>query len=402
MRGYRRAVLNTKRLRIAAILPMESEYSGRLLEGAMRYARERRGITLLDRFYSMQAPDQWSIRGKPDFDAAMIWASRDAAWVETLLEKRIPVVSVSGDWPVEQVPCVSFDSQAVVRSAVDHLAGLAPASLLHLEFHLSGLPIKENRARMFREESERRGLTASSAAVFGPRSKANSETARRLPLKGAAAGRLRKRLAALPKPLGVWCGEAQLARRVCEMATELGLRIPQDVAVLGLGDFRVAECGSPSLSSLPLPGEVIGFRAFSVLEDILRHGLQPSPFTPVSPPAVIVRESTAGTESTDEVGRARALIIARGVEGITVAEVAAMVGLSPQTLHARYTKRHGCPPGEEIRQVRLASAKRLLGDPSLSISRVSELCGFSQSNRFSNFFRRETGMSPRSWRKGNV
>ncbi|MFN0128701.1 MAG: helix-turn-helix domain-containing protein [Verrucomicrobiales bacterium] len=56
-------------------------------------------------------------------------------------------------------------------------------------------------------------------------------------------------------------------------------------------------------------------------------------------------------------------------------------------------------PGEPIRRVRIVAAKRHLTDPRLSIARVAHLCGFDQQSKFSNFFRRETGLSPRTWRR---
>nr|WP_226895053.1 substrate-binding domain-containing protein [Luteolibacter marinus] len=332
----------------------------------------------------------------------MIWASRDASWVEALLDRGIPLVSVSGDWPVERVPCISFDSEAVVKIAVEHLAATAPARLLYVDFRTHGLPVKERRCQMFVEHTRRLGIPATCHQVFEPADAADSEAARRLPLGDLPARRLRQALASSPLPVGIWCGEDHLARRVCDLATDMGLRVPEDIAVLGLGDFPVAECGHPTLSSIPLPGERIGFEALAVLHRHLIEGKRPPPFTPVPPPPVTRRESTAGHSPDDPLGRAMSLIASGACEGITVKEVAAGVGMSPQSLHARFNRQFGQPPGEAIRGARLAAAKRHLADPSLTVSRVAALCGFDQVNRFSSFFRRETGSSPRDWRKDPV
>jgi AraC-like DNA-binding protein len=220
-------------------------------------------------------------------------------------------------------------------------------------------------------------------------------------LQGRAARLLREALSKLPLPSGVWCGEDLAARRVCEIAHAAGLRIPEDIAVLGLGDYRAAECGSPQISSIPLLGERIGYRAFAALDRTLSGEGALSPLTPVPPPPIVVRESTAGTTSLDPLQSCRQFISDHCAEGITVKQVATVAGLSPQILHARFLKRFGCSPGEAIRQARLAVAKRYLQDPRLSILRVADLCGFNQSSKFSNFFHRETGFSPREWRKRN-
>lgn len=389
----------SNRRRIAVILPLESDHSARLLEGALRYTRDKPVVTLVDLFYPVDQPSRLKLRDPLDFDAAVIWASRDAAWVETLIQRGIPMVSVSGDWPVDRIPCISFDSDAVARIAVDHLAGAGPARLLYVDFRLQGLPVKERRSRLFLAQAARHGIPATCHQVFRPGVEEVTEAARRLPLEDKPARRLKKALSKSPLPVGVWCGEDHLARRVCELARDLGLRVPEDVAVLGLGDFPVAECGSPTLSSLPLPGERIGFQAVALLHQQLILGEAPPPFTPVEPPPVARRESTAGNPSDDLLGRALALIARRACEGITVKEIAAEVGVTPQSLHSHFIRHRGHAPGEEIRGVRLATAKRHLADPSITVSHVATLCGFDQANRFSNFFRRGTGASPREWRK---
>jgi DNA-binding LacI/PurR family transcriptional regulator len=393
--------LPTKHHRIAAILPIESEYSARLLEGALEFAREQARIILVDVFYPIDEPNRLRLRDPLEYDAAMIWASRDAGWVEFLLERDIPVIGVSGDWPVELVPCIAFDTPMVVESAVDHLVTRGASSILYLDFRISGLPGREGRVRLFREAAGCRGISASSAEVFGADREGESEHQRRMPLVGRPARRVQEALRKLPKPIGVWCGEDHLARHVCEIAGDLGLRIPEDLMVLGFGDFRTAECGHPQISSLPLPGELVGGQAFATLDRMLSEGVTPKPFTPVIPPPVVGRESTLGTSSDDAIGRARSIIEARCCEGLTVKEVAAGVGVSPQTLHARFVKRYSRSPGAEIRRNRLAAAKRFLLNSGITITRVSHLCGFSQQNRFSNFFQRETGMSPRTWRNAH-
>jgi LacI family transcriptional regulator len=222
-----------------------------------------------------------------------------------------------------------------------------------------------------------------------------------LPLQEEPARRLRRLLRELPRPAAIWCGEDALGVAVCEAAEGLGLRIPEDVAVLGLGNFRAADCSSPPLSSIPLPGERIGHQAFAVLDRKLSGELGLPSYLPVEPPPVVVRQSTFGDPTRDPLMRALALIADRACEGITVGEIAKAVALSTQTLNTRFQQRFGRSPGDEIRRTKLATAKRHLADPRLSIARIADLCGFNQQSKFSNFFRRETGVSPRVWRQEN-
>jgi LacI family transcriptional regulator len=389
----------SRRARIAAILPLELEYSGRLLAGAIEYVRANRRVTLVDIPYSVDAPADLHLRPPYGFEAAFLWATREAGWVEDLLAAGVPLVAASGDWPVDKVPCVSFDSKAVVEAAVDHLAQRRPAAMLHLEFQSTGIAHQEARSRLFREAAARFGIAAASSQVFHPDDVENVAIAYRAPLAPGPERRLKALLRKQPKPVGVWCGEDTLGARVCEAATSLGLRIPEDVAVLGLGNFRAAQVCNPPLSSIPLPGEMIGQRACAALDRQLSGGGRFSGFIPVMPPSVVVRDSTLRSTGGDPLARALRLIERHACEGITVSEVAAAVDVSPQALHVRFIKEFGQPPGSMIRQTKLAAVKRWLEDPRLSIARIAQLCGYTQQSKFSNFIRRETGLSPRDWRK---
>lgn len=387
--------------RIAVGAPLEMEYSARLLEGAFEYCREHRAVQVIDLPYRGDAPSRLRHPARLRLDGALIWATREASWVKDLLAAGVPMVSASGDWPIDRIPCVSFDAAGLVEVAVEHLASLRPAILLHLQFRITGVPQVEGRCRQFEQAAARRGIPSRSEELLRRGDKADYALTWRSPLAPALRRRLTALLRDLPKPAAVWCGVDDLGLRVCELAAEIGLEVPRDLAVLGTGDFRVAECAPLPLSSIPLPGDKIGFRALELLHGHLsrRHAIPP--FTPVMPPPVVARESTSGKRTGSPLDRARNVIAARCCEGITVKEVAAAVGLSPQALHLQFVRHLGRAPGEEIRLVRHAAAKRFLLDSRLSIARVATLCGFNQQSKFADFFRRGAGLSPRDWRKAN-
>ena len=59
--------------------------------------------------------------------------------------------------------------------------------------------------------------------------------------------------------------------------------------------------------------------------------------------------------------------------------------------------------GKSIRaytnDLRISEAKKLLKNTGLSIKEISERTGFFDSNYFSNSFKKETGVSPKEYRK---
>ena len=385
--------------RIAVILPMELELSDRLLQGALDYAKSHRRVSLVELPYRVDAPNSLRFGNPAPFDAAVVAATKKVRWMETLLASRIPLISACGDWANEPVSSIYFDGPAISRAVVEHLAMRAPAVLAHIEFIIDGHPLAEGRHRRIKELAEPRGIPVTRHQIFSVTDKADTAVARRSPLGEEVAGRLKEFLQSLPLPAGIWCNDDTLAMRVCEAAEALGMRIPDDLAVLGLGDLRGAASGRPALSSIPLPGEMLGYRAFEALDACLRGEAELPAQISIAPPPVIERESTAGVTGGGPVSKALALIADRGASGLTARGLAAAVRVSPQTLHARFVERIGRTPGEEIRRVRVATAKRLLADPRLSISEVAQRCGFEQQSKFSNFFRREAGMSPRDFRQ---
>jgi len=69
------------------------------------------------------------------------------------------------------------------------------------------------------------------------------------------------------------------------------------------------------------------------------------------------------------------------------------------TLDHLFTEKVGHAIGREILRQRLMRAKRLIEDESVKIGTIAGICGFCNASYFTNVFRRETGLSPKAWRK---
>lgn len=57
------------------------------------------------------------------------------------------------------------------------------------------------------------------------------------------------------------------------------------------------------------------------------------------------------------------------------------------------------PPGAEILRQRLVAARNLLRDTDLPLDRIATKCGFCHASYLVSRFRRDTGLTPRAWRK---
>lgn len=77
-----------------------------------------------------------------------------------------------------------------------------------------------------------------------------------------------------------------------------------------------------------------------------------------------------------------------------VQDIAERVEVSVGHLTRLFKKSIGISPLQCLIQFRIAHSKQLLLNPSLSISMVANLCGFSNSNYFAKVFKNEVGISP--------
>ena len=87
-----------------------------------------------------------------------------------------------------------------------------------------------------------------------------------LPLRGLAMDYFNGLWKALqPVPDALFCANDALATAALRAAADRGLSVPRHIAVLGFGDFDVAAHTSPALSTVRIPGRVIGERAAKAL-----------------------------------------------------------------------------------------------------------------------------------------
>jgi DNA-binding LacI/PurR family transcriptional regulator len=97
-------------------------------------------------------------------------------------------------------------------------------------------------------------------------------------------------LAGADRPTAVYCDDDLLAGGIYLAARDLGLRIPDDVSVVGFDDLPFAKVFSPPLTTIAIDPEELGGRAFEVLAELMDGG---SPEGVVLPVSLVVRGSTA-------------------------------------------------------------------------------------------------------------
>lgn len=102
---------------------------------------------------------------------------------------------------------------------------------------------------------------------------------------------------------------------------------------------------------------------------------------------------------SDIIMRKAALYIKENCEkNITLQEMADMAGFSREYFSVVFKKTAGSNFCEYLNNMRIARALHLLVETDLPVSRISEMCGFNDSNYFSLVFKGIAGSSPRQYR----
>ncbi len=212
-------------------------------------------------------------------------------------------------------------------------------------------------------------------------------------------------LGRIEKPAALFACNDTAGLRVTELSRRLGIRVPEDLAILGVDNEDIlCELSSPSLSSVMPDCEGIGYMAGQTLDAILDGtGPESGVRITIPPREVVERESTRVFASADPVvARAATFIKAHAHEGITVFDVLAVTGCSRRTAENKFRRATGRSLHEEILKVRVSTAKRILASTTLPLDEVGERCGFGSLQRFHAAFREQEGCTPGQWRRSGV
>jgi AraC family transcriptional regulator of adaptative response/methylated-DNA-[protein]-cysteine methyltransferase len=94
-------------------------------------------------------------------------------------------------------------------------------------------------------------------------------------------------------------------------------------------------------------------------------------------------------------------LISEGLlDGHSVAELAATLGIGPRHLLRLFLRHAGATPSEVATTRRVQRAKRLIDQSELSLSEIALAAGFNSVRRFNDAFRAIYKRPPTAFRKG--
>lgn len=187
---------------------------------------------------------------------------------------QMPTVILSPEAP-GHASSVSIDETSGTREAVRHLLCLGHPTVHHIAGPEQSLPARtrENAWRATLAEAGR----AIPAIVRGDWSAESGYQATRALL---AAGR----------PTALFAGNDQMALGAYRALFEAGLRVPEDVSVIGCDNIDESDSFPPPLTTLLMDWDLVGRRALQLALGMLDD---PTPSALTIPSRLIVRASTA-------------------------------------------------------------------------------------------------------------
>ncbi len=392
--------------KVAIVSRMRSACIYRLMLGALSYTETHPHLVAQDFFF----PDDFSSLPGPEQDAAikrLLERKPDGllCTLEPEILNRLIACLAPGQQVVNMFASPSQPNLGVVvcslatwfKVAVQHLRQQGLRSFAHLQLEVA--PNYARSSRIFNEivrpaEPE---LTCFHEIVkFTQLEDAYAPVA---PVPAKLAAWLRQ----LPKPVGVVTTTVGGGGYIIRICRALGLRVPEDVAVVGVDDVDLALASQPTLTTV-LPADLqIGRTAMELLDQMMGGRPAPADDLRIHAMDLHVREST-GLKRAEicDIAAALEYINRHACQGISVEQLMKDTQhVSKATFHKYFQAAAGLTPGEAILQRQMEEARRLLGETQLSITAIAGYCGFSDHSSFARSFRAAQKMSPGDYRRSH-
>jgi DNA-binding LacI/PurR family transcriptional regulator len=220
--------------------------------------------------------------GHPQVDAMLLSAETvTPELVETHAPAGVPLVVLAGN-PDPRYDCVVLDAARAAGDATDHLVRTGRTRIAAIGAHpaeAGGPP--QPHTMGYQQAVRRAGLRLPAGYL--------RTTAQQRPADGYYAAR--ELLAYEQRPDAIFCYHDRIAVGVIRAAADAGLRVPEDVAVIGIGDSEEGRYTRPALTTVAADPAFIAHKALDLVNGRL-GGAAGGSVQVVVPHVVLPREST--------------------------------------------------------------------------------------------------------------
>lgn len=377
-------------IKVILLIDCASEFDRKLLRGIMKYSKEN-GPWLFYRipsdFRGINGREEWVLEWARKWNADAVIGRCDEEKVGLLRQLDIPIVLQNNSARSDIYSNLTGD-----YVGTGHLAAQYFKKKLFVNyafFGVRGIIWSEERCSGFKEIVATKGNRFSTFEV---------EPQETFDRAGVIAW-----LEGLPKPVALFCCDDAHALYITETCKMAGLRIPEDISLLGVdNDDLLCGISDPPISSVELDVERGGYETCAMLHKQIIEKTR-NPFNVViNPVKVVQRESTRLYNIKDQnVSKIVDYIDANYNSDIDISKILSLVPLSRRSIETKFRKEMGTTIYQYILLNRVEHLANLLLTTDRPVSEIADEVGFSDSGNFSRVFRKVKGCSPQEFRQKN-
>ncbi len=363
-------------MQVKHVLMVLGSYDQSAHEGIAQYAGQHGWHLNVSILKDFQLPEHWQ------GDGIITSLNNSRALEEFVLQADVPTVDLS-IWREDiDLPRVAADNPALGRAGAEHFISMGHQHCAW--FALASNPVSRSRHVAYSARLAEAGITCIRLDSTRPQD----------------ATYITERLHALPKPCAIYTKSDYDSVWLSDLCMAAGLRVPDDIAILGADDNRlICENQAVPLSSVRHDLKTIGYEGAAMLDQLM-NGKQPEQRLKLIPPrGITIRQSTDALAVTDPLIRKLLEYLKANLKrSIGTVELAEMFGISRRSLEMRFRDSMHTSIREHLISIRIEEAKRLLRFTDEPIETIAALTGFCHAPHFSNTFKKQEGLSPLRWK----
>jgi len=192
----------------------------------------------------------------------------------------------------DAIPSIGFDNYHSIAQAVEYLAALGHRQMAMIAGPSTGNDRQQSRIQAFRDAEAKYAKSAPWPVIEHSYADAYS----------AGAEVLRDLLASRPDITAVVCNSDTFAISALLEMQRQGVRVPEDLSIIGHDDMELAPLLTPSLSTVAVPASDMGHRCAQALLNAKLHG---AAITPVKLDANLIIRGSTGPVRRRRLGHAK-------------------------------------------------------------------------------------------------
>ncbi|GGZ32272.1 XylR family transcriptional regulator [Echinicola pacifica] len=379
--------------KVILLLDFAEEYSKDLLRGISRYANENGPWT----FCRMPLYYRETIGIEGILDWAKDWGA-DGIIGQLYNDMDLELIRQSGLPVIAQDFKERFDTLPNITADYHHMGKIGAQYFLkkgfkHFAFYgYNNIVWSRERAEGYEDELKNHGFSVN---YF------EHHMARSTDIWYYKSNSLSTWLTALPKPVAIMACDDNQALHLTEVCRQIGVKIPEEIAVLGVdNDVMLCELSDPPLSSIAMDIEKGGYETAALLEYMVRNGSDKYYDILVAATQVVTRKSTDIYATNDEYIASTLKYIHQNIDkNLHVEDVVVQVPLSRRSLEKRFHQITGYPIYKYIFNLRIEKFTQKLIETDKTIFEIALDMGLNDSKNIARQFRQVKGCNPLEYRK---